>query len=65
MAQMEEIKIVVSRVNSENVDSDFFDFISFSKTSVSFKMHGNVVKMHQQRGGDFANTHELVDSLKC
>lgn len=44
MAQMEEIKIVVSRVNSENVDSDFFDFISFSKTSVSFKMHGNVVK---------------------
>ena len=32
MAQMEEIKVVVSRVNSENVDSDFFDFISFSKT---------------------------------
>lgn len=46
MAQMEEIKIVVSRVNLESVDSDFFDFISFSKTSVSFKMHGNAVKMH-------------------
>ena len=46
MAQMEEIKIVVSRLNLENVDSSFFNFISFSKTSVSFKMHGNAVKMH-------------------
>ena len=61
MAQMEEIKIVVSRLNLENVDSNF---ISFSKTSVSFKMHGNE-NASQQRGGDFANTHELVDSLKC
>lgn len=63
MAQMEEIKIV-SRLNLENVDSSFFNFISFSKTSVSFKLHGNE-NASQQRGGDFANTHELVDSLKC
>lgn len=41
MAQMEEIKIVVSRLNLENVDASFFNFISFSKTSVSFKMYGN------------------------
>ena len=61
---MEEIKIVVSRVNLENVDSSFFNFISFSKTSVSFKMYGNE-NASQQRGGDFANTHEVVDSLKC
>lgn len=64
MAQMEEIKIVVSRVNLENVDSSFFNFISFSKTSVSFKMYGNE-NASQQRGGDFANAHEVVDSLKC
>lgn len=64
MAQMEEIKIVVSRVNLENVDSSFFNFISFSKTSVLLKMHGNE-NASQQRGGDFANTHDLVGSLKC
>ena len=64
MAQMEEIKIVVSRLNLENVDASFFNFISFSKTSVSFKMYGNE-NASQQRGGDFANTHEVVDSLKC
>lgn len=44
MAQMEEIKIVVSLVNLENVDSSFFNFISFSKTSVSFKCME--MKMH-------------------
>lgn len=52
MAQMEEIKIVVSRVNLENVDSSFFNFISFSKARVLFKMHGNE-NTSQQRVGDF------------
>ena len=64
MAQMKEIKIVVSRVNLENVDSSFFNFISFSKTSVLFKMHGHE-NASQSRGGDFANTHDVVGSWKC
>ena len=65
MAQMaEEIKFVVSRENLENVDPSFLNFISFSKTTVSFKMYGSE-NASQQRGGDFANTHDLVGSLKC